>query len=345
MATQAAGSTSNATLPQELIDAMQALFGKHPGYRTTHAKGLLVEGVFTPTPDAQKLSVAAHFNSPSTPVVARFSVGGGIPHIADVDVNATPKGIAIRFSVDESTHTDLIAHSFNGFAAKNGEDFLAFLKIFREFGLAEAALRKAQAGGGDTSKEQKHFDEVQAEFGAFLVNHPSAAAFVQGVKPNPYNFGTITYYEPNTHVLTNKDGKVTNVRYRLDPQDGDHLYNNNDKDLIAQLGPNYLEDDIRSRFPLKPIVIFIRAHIANDDDVLDDATIPYKSTEYIPVGTLVINKVADSGVYNDQQIAFSPNPATGGIKGIAPSDDPLIQTRKGVYKISWDQRKDAKQTE
>ncbi|KAH6612135.1 catalase-like domain-containing protein [Boeremia exigua] len=330
--------------PKELVDEMQRLFGKHTGYRTTHAKGLLVEGIFTPTEQAKTLSVAAHFNKADTPIIARFSVGGGIPHIPDADDGATPKGLAIRFLIDENTHTDLVSHTFNGFATRTGEDFLAFLKVFRAFQTAKAALDKAKAGGGDTTKETADFKAAAGQFQAFLGTHPSAAVFVGSPKPNPLNYGTITYWEPNTHVLTNADGKVTNVRYRLDPADGEHLYPN-DPAQLKKLDQSYLEEDLETRFPAKPIVFTIQAHIANDDDVLDDATVPYKSTTFVPVGKLVINKVSDDNVAKQQQIAFSPTPDRGGIAGIAASQDPLIQVRRGVYYISADQRRHEKQVE
>jgi catalase len=331
-------------LPKKLVDEMQAFFGKHPGYRTTHAKGLLVEGKFTPTKQAQTLSTAPHFSSATTPVIARFSVGGGLPHVADVDDGATPKGIAIRFKINHLIHTDLIGHSFNGFPAKNGEDFLSFLQLFRTFKTTEFLLKKAQEAGADFSKELEAFKKAGAAFQAFLAVHPAAAAFALSEKPNPFNYGTIKYYEPNTHVLTNKDGKTTNVRYRLDPVDGEHLYPH-DKEQLAQLGPNYLEDDLKKRFPEKPISFIIQAHIANHDDDLEDATVPYKSTTFVEVGRLEINKVADNNVAISKHIAFSPTPESGGIKGIASSKDPLIQTRKGVYWISTAQRRLERQKE
>ena len=275
-------------------------------------------------------------------MIARFSVGGGLPHIPDRDDNATPKGIAIRFKIDDDTYTDLISHSFNGFATRTGEDFLAFLQLLRAVKIAEFLLNEAKKRGGDTSKEQDNFNKAQTAFQTFLASHPSAARFVLSPKPNPFNYGTITYYEPNTHVLTNKDGKITNVRYRLDPADGDHLY---DQEQSNKLGPNYLEDDLQQRFPQKPIIFTIQAHIADPDDLLDDATIAYKSTTFVPVGKLEINKVTDDNAAKQQQIAFSPTPDKFGIKGIASSDDPLIQTRKGVYWISADQRRHEKQKE
>ncbi|KPM41425.1 hypothetical protein AK830_g5153 [Neonectria ditissima] len=351
--TSSSGAASGAPqygdkLPKDLVDAMQGIFGKHPGYRTTHAKGLLVEGTFTPTAEAKTLSIAPHFNNASTPVVARFSVGGGLPHVADVADGATPKGIAIRFQIDKDTHTDLISHSFNGFAARTGEDFLAFLKVFGAQGVAARLLEKAKAAGGDTTKEQQIFDQANAAFGVFLKGHAPAMKFVTSSKPNPHNYGTITYYEPNTHILTNKDGKTTNVRYRLDPTDGEQLYPNvtpQDKENLQKLGQSYLEDDLKQRFPGKPIVLTIQAHIAGPNDTLDDATIPYTSTNFIPIGKLEINKVSDDNAAKQQQIAFSPTPEKGGIKGIKSSSDPLIQARKGVYWISADQRRHEKQTD
>lgn len=144
--------------------------------------------------------------------------------------------------------------------------------------------------------------------------------------------------------MTNADGKVTNIRYRLDPADGDHLYPNNPAEL-KKLDSSYLEADLHERFPEKPIIFTIQAHIANADDVLDDATIPYKSTTWVPVGKLVINKVTDDNAAKQQQIAFSPTPDLGGIKGIAASRDPLIWARKGVYQISAEQRRHEKQVE
>ena len=302
-----------------------------------------MEGVFTPSEQAQTLSIAAHFNDASTRVIARFSVGGGIPHIPDANDTATPKGVAIRFKVDDDTYTDLISHSFNGFATRTGEDFLAFLQLFRAVKFAESLLEEAKKKGSDTSKELDNLAKAQKAFGTFLGSHPSAAVFATSKKPIPFNYGTITYYEPNTHVLTNKDGKTTHVRYRLIPADGDQLYT--DDEQVKKLEPSYLEDDLHQRFPQKPIVFNIQAHIADPNDVLDDATIPYKSTTLVPVGKLEINKVADDNAAQQQQIAFSPTPDKGGIKGIASSADPLIQSRKGVYWISSEQRRHEKQTE
>src|SRR3984957_12106183 len=80
---------------------IRALFGAHPGFRPVHAKGAMLNGFFTPSPDAAKLSRAPHFNRPSTPTTVRFSNSTGIPVIPDNDPNADPLGCAVRFHLAE----------------------------------------------------------------------------------------------------------------------------------------------------------------------------------------------------------------------------------------------------
>src|SRR5438128_2899015 len=46
-----------------------------------HAKGHLLTGTFTPTSSASSLSVAHHFNTPSTPITVRFSSSTGYADI------------------------------------------------------------------------------------------------------------------------------------------------------------------------------------------------------------------------------------------------------------------------
>src|SRR4026208_2209672 len=67
--------------PADLVDALNEVFGKHPGDRAAHTKGICLTGSFTPSPDAPSLSKAPQFAKP-VPIVARFSLGGGNPQAA-----------------------------------------------------------------------------------------------------------------------------------------------------------------------------------------------------------------------------------------------------------------------
>src|SRR6201985_1451142 len=104
-------------LSNQILQKFEALFGAHPGFRPAHAKGIMLNGTFTPSPEAASLSRAPHLNRPSTPVTVRFSNSTGIPVIPDNDPNADPRGLAIRFHLAEHSHTDIVSNSTAGFMA------------------------------------------------------------------------------------------------------------------------------------------------------------------------------------------------------------------------------------
>ena len=98
------GTIGNPALAQQLLDALDALSGLHPGFRPAHAKGLLLSGTFTPDPAAASLTRAPHLSRPSTPVTARFSNSTGIPLLPDNDphAEALPKSLRSRIGFDNS---------------------------------------------------------------------------------------------------------------------------------------------------------------------------------------------------------------------------------------------------
>src|SRR5262245_21428106 len=160
------GSIANAPLAQHLLEGLDALFGMHPGFRPAHAKGLMCSGVFTPSSEAAKLTRAPHASTPSTPVTVRYSNGTGLPTIPDNDpARSGPRGGAIRFPLADHVHTDITAHSTDGFPVRTGEEFLEFLRAVTAF-----AAGRPEA------------------LGAFLATHPNAKRFVEAPKPIPTSF-------------------------------------------------------------------------------------------------------------------------------------------------------------
>ncbi|HVJ82917.1 MAG TPA: catalase, partial [Planctomycetia bacterium] len=132
-----ANAIKNPELAQQLLEALDALAGLHPGFRAAHAKGMMCAGVFTPAPQAAGLTKAPHASRPSTPTTVRFSNSTGLPDVPDNDPGKSgPRGMAIRFHLGEHEHTDVVAHSTDGFPVRTGEEFLEFL------------LAAAAAGGG-----------------------------------------------------------------------------------------------------------------------------------------------------------------------------------------------------
>ena len=52
-----AGIAQQST-PTDLVDALNGLFGKHPGDRAAHTKGICLSGKFTPSAEAPKIGRA-----------------------------------------------------------------------------------------------------------------------------------------------------------------------------------------------------------------------------------------------------------------------------------------------
>jgi len=106
-----AQNDSNVT-PAQLVDALNAVFGKQTDNRAVHAKGVVLEGKFTPSPEAASLSKAPHLQSTAVPVTIRFSDFAGVPAIPDTDPKASPRGLAVKFHLPDGVDTDLVTHSY-----------------------------------------------------------------------------------------------------------------------------------------------------------------------------------------------------------------------------------------
>jgi catalase len=107
-------------IEQQLVDAMNKVFGAHPGFRANHAKGIVVEGNFKAAAEAAGLSRAVLFNGSPIPATVRFSDSTGIPNIADGSTNANPHGMAIKFHLPDGSDTDMVINSLKFFPVATG---------------------------------------------------------------------------------------------------------------------------------------------------------------------------------------------------------------------------------
>jgi catalase len=307
-------------LSNDLIHTFESIFGLHPGYRPAHAKGILLSGAFTPSTAAASLSRAPHFSRPSTPVTVRFSDATGIPVIPDNDPNASPHGIAIRFNLAERVHTDIIAHSTDGFPTHTGQEFLEFLR--------------AVAASSDPSLPHPWPIEV------FLGSHPAALAFVQAPKPAPSSFARETYYGVTAMHFINNDGAARYGRYRIVPAAGNDFL---DDAAAKARSANYLFDEIPERLASGPIKFQIFAQLANDGDTTDDATIHWpEDRTLLDIGAVELTALVPNDAHEQQYIIFDPIPR---VDGIDPSEDPLLELRAAVYLISGRRRRAAPPTQ
>ena len=299
-------------LASDLLKQFDTIFGVHPGFRPAHAKGILLTGSFTPSAEAASLTRAPHITRESTPVTVRFSDSTGLPTIPDNDPKANPRGLAIRFHVAEHVHTDIVSHSTDGFPTRTGQEFLEFLRA---------------AAASDPSKPSPSPVEV------FLGAHPAALAFVQTPKPSPSSFATEAYFGVTAFQFTNKGGVTRHGRYRITPQAGiEHLDDATAKGLDA----NYLFDELTKRIAEGPIRFDLKVQIANDGDMVDDATVHWPEDRLIMnLGTIELTAKAPE---EEQRTIFDPIPR---VDGIDPSGDPLLELRAAIYLLSGRRRRQA----
>jgi catalase len=302
-------------LSNEILQKFDALFGVHPGFRPAHAKGIMLTGSFKPTAEAAALSKAPHLNRPATPVSVRFSNSTGIPVIPDNDPNADPRGCAVRFYLAERVHTDIVAHSTNGFPARTGQDFLEFLT-------AIAATDLTRFPGSPLEK--------------YLGTHPAALAFVQTPKPPPSSFARETYFALTAVRFISQDGVSRHGRYRIIPEAGnEHL----DAAAVAARGPNYLFDELEQRVAKEPVKFRVVAQLAEDGDTVNDVTVQWPdSRKMADLGTLSFTAPVLDEAHEQKQIIFDPIPR---VDGIDASDDPLLELRAAVYLLSGRRRRSA----
>jgi catalase len=303
-------------LSNDIVHAFDTIFGLHPGFRPAHAKGAMLTGTFTPSSVAATLTRAAHMNNASTPVTMRFSNSTGVPLIPDNDPNANPRGCAIRFHLSEHVHTDIVSHSTDGFPTRTGQEFLEFLHTI--------------AASSDPSQPHPWPVEV------YVGGHPAALAFVQAPKPAPSSFARETYYGVAAMHFTNKDGASRYGRYRVIPEAGnDHL----DDAATAAKGANYLFDELEERVAQGPIKFRVLVQLANDGDIVDDATIHWpEDRTLLDLGTITLTEPVPDNAHEQKTIIFDPIPR---LDGIAPSEDPLLELRAAVYLISGRRRRAA----
>jgi catalase len=302
-------------LSQELIQQLDTIFGQHPGFRPAHAKGTMLTGTFTPSSGARSLTRAPHMNRPATQVTVRFSDATGVPMIPDNDPHAHPKGCAIRFHLAERLHTDIIGHSTNGFPTHTGREFLEFLR-------AVASSDPSKLAGSPLE--------------AFLGSHPKALAFVQTPKPAPSSFAREAYFGITAMRFTNQDGQSRYGRYRIVPDAGvEHLADA----VAAAKSANFLFDELAERVAKGPIKLRVVAQLANDDDIVNDATEQWPADRtLLELGSVALTAPVADNAHEQQLIIFDPIPR---VDGIEPSDDPLLELRAAVYLLSGRRRRAA----
>lgn len=292
--------------PEQLIDALNGVFGAHAKMRAAHTKGICVKGNFTPTPEAVGLSKAPQFAAP-VPLVGRFSLGGGNPAASDSQKDNV-RGIALHFQLPDGSNSDLLMISAPIFGAKNPEQFLELLKT---------------VAGKDKEK-----------IGAFFKANPDTTrqkAWLEA-REAPASYATADYFGVHTFYLTNAKGERQAVKWKAEPVGG--FVGLSDKDAEAK-GADFYAKELNEQFAKGPVAYNLFAVLGQPGDQDDDPTSEWPADrKSVKVGTISISGLepdatCDAGIFDPNVLA----------DGIEPSpNDKILPMRSLDYAVSFGRR-------
>ncbi|MEZ0170790.1 catalase family peroxidase [Microvirga sp. TS319] len=304
------GWAQEQTVETQVVDAMNQVFGSHPGFRTNHAKGIVVEGRFKGSPEAAALSRAVLFDGRSIPVTVRFSNAGGLPTIPDGSNGANPHGMALKFHLPDGSETDMVTNSFKVFLVPTAADL-------RDFFLAIAA-------SPPEAPKPTRLDR-------FVAAHPTIPAALATIA-TPDSFAHEEYRGLNAFVLVDKAGERQPVRYVVTPEEVVHL---NAADA-AKRPPDFLMTELPERLSRGPVIFHLKAQLAAAGDPTNDPSRPWPDDrKVVELGILTVDKAVPDSAEAEKKLLFLPGQLTDGIEA---SDDPMIAVRDGAYAVSFSRR-------
>jgi catalase len=288
----------DAALAKATLDETSGVMGSVPGHRVTHAKGVLLTGTFTATPEARSLTRAAHMQGDPVRITVRFSNGAGDPHSPDAAVN-DPRGMAVKFYLPDGTETDLALQTWPVFPAATPEEF--------------HGLMKAQNTGTVATEE-------------YLSGHPHIAAALDAIAAigdPPLAWGRTRFNSMNAYRLVDADGRGRHVRFRFEPVDGvaslpESQWGTADRD--------YLMAGVLEQVPVRHRLLAQLA--AEGDQTVDPSRAWPEDREWVDLGLVECTGPDTEREQNGDVLVNDPTRVTDGIE---MSDDPILAFRYYVY--------------
>jgi catalase len=301
------------------VDRFEQVNGIHPGFRRNHAKGLCIAGNFESNGQGARLSKAVVFTPGRVPVIGRFSLAGGQPHVADGPTAVL--AMALRLQPPAGQEWRIAMIDIPVFLVRNGE----------------ALFEQLLASKPDPATGQPD----PAKMAAFAAAHPEFGPALQLVKstPMPSGFANATFNGLNAFRFVNASGAATAVRWSMAATEP---FTPETPEQAKNPDKNYLFDDLIARVGRGPLKWHLVVTVGQPADPTSDPTIPWPAErERVDVGTLTIDHVETEAPGNCRDINFDPLVLPAGIE---PSDDPVLSARSATYSQSFTRREGEKKT-
>jgi catalase len=303
--------TGTAT-PASIVDALKAIAGNPPKVRASFAKGRCVRGTYIPSDRAAEVTKCRSFTRPSR-VLARFSVGGGNPKVADTD-NLVLRGFSFRLG-NADRRSDILTQSAPVHFARTLDQMLAFLEA-----------RIPRPDGRPDMEKVKAFSAANPET-LHQANYVAA-------RPLPGSFAGTTYWGVHSFPATNSKGEARFIKFKVTPVGGDVTLT---EDEAKAKSADFMHDDLESRIAAGDIRFSVMALLGRPGDPTLDVTIRWPdedSREAVRLGTIVItgieaNDACDASIFNPANLA----------EGIGCPPDEIFAARSAAYAISLAKRR------
>ena len=306
-------AAENQVAPDQVVTAIEGVFGVTPGQRRNHIKGSCAVGEFVGSKDAARYTRSALFSGKPVPVIARFSLSGGNPKAPDTAKSV--RGMALQFKLPGGKLHHMAMLNTPIFGAASPQTFLDLM----------LALQPDPATGKPDPEKMK----------AFKASHPDNLAQSEYLAANnpPTSYANSAYWGIHTFKFINNKKQATLVRWRFVPQDGEKRLSD---DELKTAGANFLEQALISRAQQGPVRWDMMLTIGVAGDPEDNPTLAWpEERKQVKVGTLGISSAMPQKGAACEPINFDPLAMAD---GIAPTNDPVLQFRSPAYAISFAKR-------
>ncbi|BBI99456.1 catalase-related peroxidase [Ferrigenium kumadai] len=297
----------------QVVGAIEDVFGVTQGQRRNHTKGTCAQGEFVGMTEVSAYSRSPLFSGKRLPVVARFSLAGGNPKAPDTA--KTPRGMALEFTLPDGGLQHITMLNTPMFGAAQPSTFLAQM----------IAMKPDPATGKPDP----------AKIRAFIDSHPDSrpqAEFLASHNP-PSSYANSTYFGIHTFKFVGRDGKVTPVRWRFVPRDGEKRLS--DAELKSS-PPDFLERRLIERTRHGKVHWDMIVTIGEPGDPEDNPTVSWpEGRKEVRAGTLTISSAMPQHGAACEQVNFDPLVMA---EGIEPSNDPILMFRSSAYAVSFVKR-------
>ena len=294
----------------QMVDALNATFGRHPHRRASHAKGVFAKGRFVPNAAGRAFSTSRLFNSGALPLTARFSIAGGNPNVSDKAPAA--RGLSLDVALTDGQHLALVMISTPTFFAATRDSFIAFLD----------ARRPDPATG-------KPDPERVARSNAAHPDSEAQRRWLAVVAPSE-SYATAPYFPVHTYLFDRPDGTASPARWVFEPVAGRAGLN---ADALRDWPDSFLDSELVGRLATAAAEWRVLLQFPEATDPLHNPVAVWPDNRpTLEVARLLIDEIVES-VAGDARDQFVFDPVHLPV-GISAAGDPIFASRSETYAVS-----------